>query len=243
MDVLSLFAAVVAMVLYPGGVYSLAVAGGAALRLAPARVPWSSASLAAAVLLLFAAALVPLPASPSTTLPLDSGTQSDLLGALVLLAAGLAVGGPPGWPRTRLVAALAALAPLLLLAAGAATLDLPVVVALPGRHLDAARTLAAVALLVAAPVAARSVATEVPRGLRALQLAVPALLAAVLLAPPGWSGLPAAAAAAMVAAGVAAYAALAGTLVRVAPAADRTLPTLAVAAAIASIVLTALGSH
>jgi len=241
--VLSLFAAVVAVALFPGGVYSLALAGGAGARLVPARVPWSSASLAAAVLLLFAAALVPLPASPSSTLPIDTGTQADLLGALILLGAGLVVGGRPGWSRTRLAAALAGLAPLLVLAAGAATLDLPVVVALPGRELAAARALAAAAILFAAPVAGGSAGGEVPRGLRALQLAVPALLAAVLLAPPGWSGLPAAVAAAMVAAGVAVYAALAGTLARILPSADRALSAIATCASIASIVLTFLASH
>lgn len=242
---LSLFAAVVAVALFPGGVFTLAAAGGTAVaaRLTPARAPWSSASLGAAVLLLFAAALVPLPASPSSALPLDSGTQADLLGALILLGAGLAVGGPPSWPRARLVAAVAALAPLLVLAAGAATLDLPVVVALPGRQLAAARALAAAAILFAAPVAARSADAGIPRGLRALQLAVPALFAAVLLAPPGWSGLPAAVCAAMVVGGVAVYAALAGTLCRLGPAADRVLSAIATVAAIASIVLTALGSH
>lgn len=244
MDVLSLLAAVVAVALFPGGAYAVAVAGGAAAggRLAPARAPWSSSSLAAAALLLFAAALVPLPGSLSATLPLETGASANLLAALLLLGGGLALGTPAEWSRTRIAAGIAALAPLLVLAAGAATLDFPVVVGLPGRTLGAARALAAVTLLLAAPALGRPADPALPRGLRALTLAVPALVAAVLLAPPGWSGLPAAVAAAMVAAGVAVYAGLAGLVARILPSAVA-LATFAAFTSVASITLTAVASH
>jgi hypothetical protein len=141
------------------------------------------------------------------------------------------------------VAAVAAVAPVLLLAAGAATLDFPVVVALPGAALAGARALAAAALLLATPLLARPADTTIPRTTRALLLAVPALVGAVLLAPPGWSGVPAAAAAAMVAAGAGLYAGLAGALVRVVGRREMPLAVAAALSSIASIVLTAIAVH
>lgn len=245
MDILSVLAAVVAVALFPGGAYTLALAGGMAAsgRLRAARVPWRSGSLAAAALLLFAAALVPMPGAPSAVLPLDSGAAANLLAALLLAGGALAVGTAPHWPRLRLVTAVAAVAPLLVLAAGAATLDFPVVVALPGRDLAAARALAAVTVLLAAPVLGRPADTTHPRGLRALSLAVPALVAAVLLAPPGWSGLPSTATAAMVFGGALAYAAAAAPLAWLLRHHDLPLVALATATSIASISLTAVASH
>jgi hypothetical protein len=130
--------------------------------------------------------------------------------------------------------------PLLVLAAEAATLSFPTVVGLPGRSLAAARALAATALLLAAPLLGRPDDVAVPRALRALLLAVPALVAAVLLAPPGWSNLPAAVAAAMTLAGVALYAAVLGAIRRALRGHGMPLAVAASAAAIASIVVTAL---
>jgi hypothetical protein len=173
---------------------------------------------------------------------LETGASANLLAALLLLGGGLALGTPAQWSRARIAAGIAALAPLLVLAAGAATLDFPVVVGLPGRNLAAARALAAATLLLAAPVLGRPADASLPRGLRALTLAVPALVAAVLLAPPGWSGLPAAVTAAMVAAGVAAYAGVAELVARIMPGAVA-VATFATVTSIASITLTALASH
>ena len=246
MDTLSLFAAVVAVALFPGGVYVAAIAGGVAAggRLPRAQgSPWSPVTVAATVLLLFAAALVPLPGSPAQVLPLNDGAPANLLAALLLLGGGIAAGTAPRWSRWRVAAGTAAAAPLLTLAAGAATLDFPVVVALPGREPAAARALAAAAILLATPVLGPPADTTVPRALRALLVAVPALVAAVLLAPPGWAGLPAAVAATLVFGGAVVYAGAAGLLVRLLP--RRTMPfaLLASMAAIASITLTLLATH
>jgi hypothetical protein len=244
-DVLSLFAAVVALTLFPGGVYAVAVAAGAATggRLPAGAAAWTSANLAAAVLLLTGVALVPLPDAPSATLPVDTGAPANLLAALILVGGSVALGSAPAWSRARGIAAAAAVVPLLVLAAAAATLSLPVVVALPGRELASARALAAVALLLAAPVLGRPHDPAVPRGLRALLLAVPALLAAVLLAPPGWSNLPGALVAAMVLAGVGLYAGVIGTVGRLLRGRELPLAAAAALAAIASITLAALASR
>jgi hypothetical protein len=245
-DVLSLLAAVTAVALFPGGLYATAVALAATTggRLPRASEPWTAGHAAGAVLLVCGAALVPLPGSPALVLPLQTGAPTNLLGALLLVGAGVALTAPPGWPRLRLVPAVAAAMPLLVLAASAATLSFPVVVALPGRELAAARALAAAAILLAAPVLVRVGDHCIPLLLRGLGIAVPALVAAVLLAPPGWSNLPAAAAAAMVVAGVALYGALLGAVVRLLR--RRALlgaGAASCAAAIASIVLTALASR
>ncbi len=146
MDALGLLAAVVAVTLFPGGVYAFAAAGGAAVagRLPAARLPWTSAHAGAAALLLFAAALVPLPQAPAAALPAPDGAPSNLLAVLLLLGGGITAGTLASWTRARIAAATAAVAPLLVLAAAAATLSLPVVVALPGRELAAARAPAGV---------------------------------------------------------------------------------------------------
>jgi len=245
-DALSLFAAVVAVALFPGGLYACAAAGGVAwtARLQRAAQPgWTPAALSAAALLLFAAALVPLPQNPAAQLPTGGGAPANLLAVLLLLAAGVAAGTAPLWPRARLVAAAAAGVPLLALAAQAATLSFPVVVGLPGGRLAAGRALAAAALLLAAPVLARCEDAATPRAMRALLLAVPALVAAVLLAPPGWSNIPAAAAAALALTGVPLYAGVAMALRRVTRGRDTPFAVAASAAAIASIVVTVLASR
>src|SRR5581483_6296497 len=148
MDTLSLFAAVVAMTLFPGGVYACAVAGGAgwAARLrGTAHQGWTPAALAAAALLLLAAPLVPLPDAPAVELPAGGGAAVNLLGAMLLLGAAVALGTAAEWPRTRIAAAAAAAAPLLVLCAQAATLSFTVIAGLPGAGLAAGRALAAVA--------------------------------------------------------------------------------------------------
>jgi hypothetical protein len=246
MDALGLLAAVVAMTLFPGGVYACAAAGGAAWagRLdARQAARWTPAELGAAALLLFAAALVPLPQSPATELPGPGGAQANLLAVLLLLGGGVALGTAPRWPRLRMAAGAAAALPLLVLAAQAATLSFPVVLGLPGGRLAAARALAASAILLAVPALGDLADGGIPRGLRALQLAVPALVAAVLLAPPGWGGIPAAVAAALALGGVALYAATLAALRRVLRGHTAPLTVAALCAAIAAIVVTALASH
>jgi hypothetical protein len=242
MDVLGLLAAVVGVTLFPGGLYACAAAGGVVVggRMAPpAGTPWTAPTLGAAALLLFAAALVPLPQSPTTALPTPDGAPANLLAALLLLGGGVAVGTAPHWTRTRLAAAAAAALPLLVLIAQAATLSFPVVVSLPGAPLAAGRALAAVSILLAVPVLGRLDDPSTPRGLRALLVAVPALVAAVLLAPPGWSQLPAALAAVMTLAGVILYAAALRAVRRLLRHRDMPLVALAAAAAIGSIVVVA----
>ncbi len=246
MDTLSLFAAVVAMTLFPGGVYACAVAGGAgwAARLrGTAHQGWTPAALAAAALLLLAAPLVPLPDAPAVELPAGGGAAVNLLGAMLLLGAAVALGTAAEWPRTRIAAAAAAAAPLLVLCAQAATLSFTVIAGLPGAGLAAGRALAAVALLLAVPVLARIEDARTPRPLRALLVAVPALVAAPLLAPPGWSNIPGAAAAALTVAGVALYAAVVAALRRLAREHDAPFAAASILAAIGAIVVTVLASR
>lgn len=245
MDALGLFAAVVATTLFPGGIYACAVAGGAgwAARLGGGRTAWTPTALAAATLLLFAAALVPLPDSPAVQLPAGGGADTNLLAVLLLLGAATALGTAPAWPRARIATAAAAAVPLLVLCAQAATLSFAVVTGLPGPRLAAGRALAATALLLAAPALARLDDEATPRALRALLVAVPALVAAPLLAPPGWSNIPGAAAAALTLAGVALYAALVARLRRITRGTDAAFAVAAISAAIAAIVVTAVASR
>jgi len=249
MDALGLFAAVVAVTLFPGGLFACAAAGGAALaagfggRRRPVDNGWTPAAFAAAALLLFAAALVPLPQSPALELPAPGDAPTNVLAVVLLAGGGVALGTVPRWPRSRIAAALAACVPLLVVAAQAATLAFPVVVGLPGPRLTAGRALAAAAILLAVPGLAEPDEATVPVLLRALLLAVPAMVATVLLAPPGWSGLPAAAAAALTLVGVALYGGVVRVALRALHGKTLHLSGVACAAAIAAIVLTVLASR
>src|SRR5207302_1641888 len=105
-----------------GLVASAALTGTAAPALAGGWPP-----VAAAACAVFAAALLPLPGSPATSLPGRTGPTANLLGMLLLLAAAVVLTGPPRWPARRLVLAGAATLPALVLAAAAATFSLPVI--------------------------------------------------------------------------------------------------------------------
>jgi hypothetical protein len=151
-DPVTLLAAVVALVAFPGGAYTLA-AGGLAMRatgppaLRPS--PWTAAHLTGCVLLLTAAALIPLPGAPTAVLPSD-GAPANLTAAVLLAGAGV-VCTIGGGGALRLLAAVTAATPLLALAVAASSLSLDSVTALSGARFGAARWLAAGVVVVLAP--------------------------------------------------------------------------------------------
>jgi hypothetical protein len=236
MDTLALLSAVVAVLLYPGGAY---LAGAAVLACGRAAVPvrWTAPGAAGVVCAGLAAALLPLPGSPAISLPGRSGPSPNLLGMLVLLAAAVALTGPVRWSRPRLLVAVAATVPALALAAAAATFSLPVIVGLPGTRLAIARDLAAVAVLLAAPLLLPDEPGASPPPARALVLGVVVLAGMSLWAPAALPNLPGAAAALVVLAAVAAHGRLAPALGR---RAARQVSAVAAAAAVAAVVLGAV---
>jgi hypothetical protein len=155
-DPLGALAALTAVALYPGGLFVAALA--VALRWSSGSSPGrrvGSGDLIAMLAATVAASLAPAPGSVATLLPPSPafGVEPNLGAAIVLeaLAVSLAGGGP--WNVTRLALSVTSLAPLLVLAALAATLSLPVLAGMPGALVSAGRALAAGALLTAGLVA------------------------------------------------------------------------------------------
>ena len=244
MDTLALLSAAVAVLLYPGGAYLAGaglLAGGRAV-VAPAR--WTAPAVAAMACAWFAAALLPLPGSPATSLPGGSGPTANLLGILLLLAAAVALAGPQRWSPGRLLLAAAVAVPALVLAAAAATFSLPVIVGLPGGRLGLARDLAGGAILVAAPLllpdepATGPAAVRTPA--RVFVLAVVVLAGMSLWVPAALPRLPGAGAAAVVLAAVALHGRMAPAL---RPPIARPAAAVAVAAALAAAVLGAIAAR
>lgn len=152
MNPLAVLSAVVALAIFPGSAYAglaaalVAVAGRIPAGLRPAQLD----ELMAAVGVSAACGLLAFPGSPLYALP----TGVSLVVIVTALAAGIAWGTAERWPWQRLVAAAAAVAPLLGLASVAMTLDLRTIAA-AGGSVGAARPWAVAAILVALPALVR----------------------------------------------------------------------------------------
>lgn len=246
MDRLGLLAAVVALVVYPGGLFALlaGIVVGLVGGQRPSLGTTSDRGAAlGALLVLVAAAMLPLPGSPAGAIP-EGGAPSNLLALLVLLGVGTALlgdhateaastrerpaGRGPGAAtegRLQLAAAGAAALPVLGLAMGAASIASGVVAGLPGTRLVVARALTAAVLVLCAPlVGART--RGAGRGGRAIAEGVCLLLAAAVAEPQRLTAAPGVASAAYALAVVAGGATL-GLAVRRAR-----LPALACAASL-----------
>lgn len=148
MNALALLKACLAVAVYPGTAYlgAVAVAVAVAGRLPAGLRPAQLDELIAAVGVAAASGLLALPSSPLFGLP--SGVSLAVL--VTAIAAGIAWATPERWPWHRLMAAAAALAPLLGLASAALTLDLRTLAA-AGGSVAAARPWAVAAILMAVP--------------------------------------------------------------------------------------------
>lgn len=200
MDPLGVAEAVLAITVYPGGLFlALAVWGPARLAGASWRRMPTPRELGALVALDLAVAMAPLPASPATSLPPAGGPGPDLVVMAVLVAAAVALTAPRPWSARRLAAGAAIIAALSLAAIAAASLGLVAIAGQPGAEMEAVSAFAAAAVLAAAPEICGS-----PRRApltRPVVLVGVALLGLSLLVPAGLVGW--AALAGAVAAGVA----------------------------------------
>jgi len=208
MDPLGAALAVLALGLYPGGLFLLTVGrlGAAVAGFERGRPPGVPGLLAVAAACC-ATALAPLPASPAAVLPPQGGASPDL--AITAALAAVAVAAPFGvpWTHRRLAVPLGAAAAVLALAVAAGSLSLETIRALPGPGMAAARWLAAAALLTAAPLAAGAFVAG-PRVVRSTVMAMLVVLGASLLVPPGLSGGPAVLGASLIALTVIVHAAV-----------------------------------
>jgi hypothetical protein len=173
MNPLAALSAVVALAIFPGAAFvgALALLVAVASRMPPGLRPAQLDELVAAVGVAAACGLLPLPGSPLFGLP----TGVSLAAVIVALASGIAWGTAEAWPWHRVVAAAAAVTPLLGLAAAALTLDLRTIAA-AGGPVGTARPWAVAAILLALPALVR------PFDPRTARVGRAALVAAVGLA-------------------------------------------------------------
>jgi hypothetical protein len=155
MDVTGLLAAALAVAVFPGGLYLASAALASSRGTAPFRVEaLTPPEVAGLVAITFAAALLPLPGAPSQLIPTTGGAPPNLLALLLLAGMVLGLATAPRWDVWRCAAVMAAVLPLLALAAEGSTLTATTVAGLQGGHLGIARMLAALALVLAGPAVA-----------------------------------------------------------------------------------------
>ncbi len=152
MDPLGLLLEVVALAVYPGGLFLAVMAWitsrGAGL---PRGAPLDPRGCAAIAIAVVAAAMAPLPGTPAASLPPQGGATPNLVAAVLLVVAAGALVAPAPWSlRRRALIAFGGIA-LVLLGLVAASFSTTDISGLPGRMDDAARILAVVGVLVALP--------------------------------------------------------------------------------------------
>jgi hypothetical protein len=179
MDPLGLLLAVVAIAVYPGGLFLAELAwlmhraGGL-----PPGTRLDARSLAAIVIAALAASMASLPGSPAAALPPPGGATPNLAAAVLLLFVGGAIVAPDPWSFRRLALLGLAGASLLLLGLLASSFSILAVAGVSGDGADAARILAAITALTAAPLVLQP---HLPIGAVTARLAVVAATVEVVL--------------------------------------------------------------
>ena len=185
MDPLGLLLEVVALAVYPGGVF-LAVMAWITYRGAGMDRPagLDVRSLAAIATAAVAAAMAPLPGTPAASLPPPGGATANLVASVLLLTVAGSLVAPQPWSRRRLVLAAFAGTSLVLLGLVASSFSSADIAAASGRADAAARILTVIAVLVALPMVVKPLRS----GASAAGAAVVAATLEVVLAvvvPPG----------------------------------------------------------
>jgi hypothetical protein len=209
MDPLGLLLAIVAVAVYPGGLFVVGV-GWLTHRAAgmPPRTRLDARSLAAIVIAALAASMASLPGSPAAALPPPGGATPNLAVALLLLVVGGAIVAPDPWSFRRLTLLGLGGVSLLLLGLLASSFSIPALAGAGGDGADAARILAAITALIAAPLLLQP---HLPIGAVTARLTVVAATVEVVLSsliPPGLHLLAGTLAVVVLVAGVGLYALL-----------------------------------
>jgi hypothetical protein len=152
MDPLGLLLEVVALAVYPGGVF-LAVMAWITYRGAGMDRPTGLdlRGFAAIAMAAVAAAMAPLPGTPAASLPPPGGATPNLVAAVLLVTAAGSLVAPQPWSRRRLVLVALAGTSLVLLGLVATSFSSTDIAAASARADAAARLLAVIAVLLALP--------------------------------------------------------------------------------------------
>ncbi|MHB8488715.1 MAG: hypothetical protein ACYDCS_10000 [Candidatus Dormibacteria bacterium] len=153
MDPLGLLLEVVALAIYPGGLFVAAMAWitcrGAGLPRGPALDAHGLTAIATAVV---AAAMAPLPGTPAASLPPPGGATPNLVAAVLLVVVAGSLVAPAPWSRRRLLLVAFGGFSLVLLGLVATSFSTTDISGATGGLNAAARILAAAAILVALPI-------------------------------------------------------------------------------------------
>jgi hypothetical protein len=153
MDPLGLLIEIVALAVYPGGLFLAVMAWityrGAGLAPGPALDVRGFAAIAAAVV---AAAMAPLPGTPAASLPPPGGATPNLLAAVLLVVVAGSLVAPAPWSKRRITLVTFAGASLVLIGLVATSLSTTDISGSTGGVNAAARILTVIAVLVALPV-------------------------------------------------------------------------------------------
>jgi len=186
MDPLGLLLEVVALAIYPGGLFlaglALITAWGGGLTRGKPLDPRGLAAIAAAVV---AAAMAPLPGTPASSLPPDGGATPNLIAAALLVVVAGALVAPEPWSRRRRMLVSfggISLVQLGLLATSFSSTD---IAAAAGGVANAARILTAGALLVALPIVVKPHVPGVSVAARATVVAAALVVILAIAIPPG----------------------------------------------------------
>ena len=186
MDPLGLLLEVVALAVYPGGVF-LAVMAWITYRAAgmdrPARLDVRGlAAIAAAAV---AAAMAPLPGTPAASLPPPGGATPNLVAAVLLVTAAGSLVAPQPWSRRRLVPAAFAGTSLVLLGLVATSFSSTDIAAASARAAAAARILTVIAVLLALPIAVKPQRPGASAAAGAVVVAATLEVVFAVVVPPG----------------------------------------------------------
>jgi len=186
MDPLGLLLEVVALAVYPGGLFLAALAWityrGAGLARDWQRDVRSLAAVAAAVV---AAAMAPLPGTPAASLPPDGGATPNLIAAVLLVVVAAALVAPEPWSRRRRLLVTFGGIAIVLLGLGATSFSSTDIAAATGGVASAARILTVVAILMALPIVVKPQLAGVSSVARATVVAASLEVVLAIVIPPG----------------------------------------------------------
>jgi hypothetical protein len=186
MDPLGLLLEVVALAVYPGGLFLAALAWityrGAGLD---RHTPLDVRGLAAIATAVVAAAMAPLPGTPAASLPPDGGATPNLIAAVLLVAVAGALVAQEPWSRRRRVLVAFGGISLVLLGLVATSFSSTDIAAATGGAAAAARILTVVAVLVALPIVVKPQSPGVSAVARATAVAASLVVVLAIVIPPG----------------------------------------------------------
>jgi hypothetical protein len=186
MDPLGLLLEVVALAIYPGGLFLAGLAWityrGAGLGRG---TPLDLRGLAAVAAAVVAAAMAPLPGTPAASLPPDGGATPNLIAAVLLVVVAGALVAPEPWSRRRRVLVAFGGISVVLLGLGATSFSSTDIAAVTGGAAGAARILTVVAVLVALPIVVKPQLPGASPVARAMVVAASLEVVLAIVIPPG----------------------------------------------------------